>query len=310
MNEKFDVYQMVTDRVIEALERGTVPWIHYLRSGGSNGYRAPKNFVTKKAYRGINLFLLGMSEFSSPYFLTFKQCASLGGSVKKGEHGTVIVFWKRLDKPETDETHEPAEHEVDRPHFVLRYYRVFNVLQCTGLNVPEEPKTEPEEKEEPFTPIERAEAIALHYLNSGNAPKLRHIDGLNTACYCPSLDEVRMPLAKQFISPERYAEVKSHELVHSTSYASRLNRKLGAKFGDTNYAREELVAEMGASMICALGGIFERTIDDCASYIANWLGVLKSDKKAVVVAAGAAQRAVDLIAGDQSEERHDLPLAA
>ena len=97
--EKFDVYEMVTNQIIQKLEMGVVPWVHYLKAGEPKGYQLPKNFVTRRPYRGINLFLLGMSEFSSPWWLTFKQCEAKGGHVRKGEHGTIIVFWKRLDQP-------------------------------------------------------------------------------------------------------------------------------------------------------------------------------------------------------------------
>src|ERR1700738_1094817 len=106
--EHFDVYQMVTDSMIAKLEAGTVPWVHYLKSGGTKGYQLPKNFVSKKAYKGINIFLLGMSEFTSPYWLTFNQCANLNGRIIKGQHGSIICFWKKLDRPapNSDETED------------------------------------------------------------------------------------------------------------------------------------------------------------------------------------------------------------
>jgi antirestriction protein ArdC len=307
--ERLDVYQLVTDQMIAKLEVGTVPWVHYLKSG-SNGYQSPKNLVTRKPYRGINLFLLGMSEFSSPWWLTFKQCNDLGGHVKKGEHGTIIVFWKRLDKPIDKDDHEPDEEEHDRPYFVLRYYRVFNVQQCEGLNLREVPTTETTEPSG-FDPIAEAEALASHYLESAGAPKLEYLHYPQSASYAPFLDLIRIPEPRFFISPERYAKTKFHESVHSTGHQSRLNRQLD---GDrSEYSREELVAEMGASMLCGLAGILDTTIDNSAAYIAGWLQVLKADKRAVIVAAGAAQKAADHILNSQAsqaEQYAELPIAA
>jgi antirestriction protein ArdC len=310
---KPDVYSLVTDRIIEKLEAGTIPWIHYLKSG-PRGYQLPKNLVTKKPYKGINVFLLGMSEFSSPWWLTFNQCADLGGRIRKGEHGTIIVFWKRLDLPESEHNeHSPEEHEHDRPYFVLRYYRVFNVQQCEGLRLPEL-ETPAEAPIDDITPIERAEEIARSYLAQPNAPRFTEVDYARTASYSPIFDHITMAAPKFHISAEEYAAAKFHEMAHSTSHPTRLNRKLEGCAGNrSEYSREELVAEMGASMLCALSGIFERTIENSAAYIQGWLSVLKADKKAVFVAAGKAQRAADFILNrieQNSEPQAQLAMAA
>jgi antirestriction protein ArdC len=237
--ETFDVYQLVTDQIIAKLEQGTVPWIHYLKSG-PRGYQQPRNLVTKKPYRGVNIFLLGMSEFTSPYWATFRQINELGGRIRKGEHGTVILFWKRLDVKSNDEL-EPEEHEHDRPHFVLRYYRVWNLEQTEGLTLTEE-ETTTEEPEGDITPIERAEEIARSYLARPSAPRFTEVDYARTASYSPAFDVIMMPEPRFFISAERYAKTKMHETVHSSGHKSRLDRKFDEVLSHQGeYGREELV---------------------------------------------------------------------
>jgi antirestriction protein ArdC len=310
--ERLDVYQLITDQLIAKLEAGTIPWVHYLKTNGARGYQLPKNFVSKKPYRGINVLLLGMSEFTSPYWLTFKQCSDLGGSVRRGEHGSIICFWKQIDRSEAghDESEE-AEH--NKAHFVLRYYRVWNVQQCEGLEVPE-PETQAEELDD-ITPIERAEEIARSYFGRPDAPSFSEVAYARTASYSPASDTVTMAASKFFVSSEEYAAAKFHEMAHSVSDPRRMNIDLD-KSGTAKsvYSRSELFAEMSASMLCGITGILDRTIDNSASYLAGWLSVLKADKRAVIVAAGAAQRACDYILDQdhtaQQSEPQPLPLAA
>ena len=306
-SEHFDVYQMVTDSVIAKLETGTVPWVHYLKSGGTKGYQLPKNFVSGKSYRGINIFLLGMSEFTSPYWVTFKQCSDLNGRIRKGEHGSIICFWKQIDRPESDE----PEDKHNKAHFVLRYYRVWNTQQCEGLNVPE-PEAQAEESTDDITPIERAEEIARSYFGQPNAPKFSQVDYSKTASYSPAFDVITMAAPKFFISAEEYAAAKFHEMAHSVASEKRLNIKLDkSESARSNYSRGELFAEMSASMLCGTVGILDRTIDNSASYISGWLSILKADKRAVVVAAGAASKACDYILDGQAVQQPEpLPLAA
>jgi|ERR1700730_1482547 len=307
--EHFDVYQMVTDLMIQKLEAKTVPWVHYLKTGGTNGYQLPKNFVSKKPYRGINILLLGMSEFTSPYWVTFKQCSDKGGRIRKGEHGSIICFWKQIDRAEADESEET---EQNRAHFVLRYYRVWNTQQCDGLEVPE-PEAQAEEPSD-VTPIEQAEEIAQSYFAQPNAPKFNQVDYAKTASYSPAFDVITMAAPKFFISAEEYAAAKFHEAAHSVSDPRRLNLNLD-KSGSAKsiYSRGELFAEMTCSMLCGVVGILDRTIDNSAAYLQGWLSVLKADKRAVIVAAGAAQRACDYILDDhakQQTEPQPLPMAA
>ena len=308
--EHFDVYQMVTDLVIQKLEAGVCPWVHYLKSGGTRGYQLPRNFVSKKPYSGINILLLGMNEFTSPWYLTFKQCANLGGTIRKGEKGSIVLFWKKLDRPEAD-SDETEETEHNRSHFVLRYYRVWSVQQCEGLNVPE-PEAQAEESTDDITPIERAEEIARSYFGRPNAPKFSQVDYARTASYSPAFDVITMAAPKFFTSAEEYAACKFHEAAHSVAGPTRLNLKLGkSESAKSNYSRGELYAEMSASMLCGVAGVLDRTIDNSASYINGWLSVLKADKRAVVVAAGAASKACDWILNAQAEQHAEpLPLAA
>lgn len=271
-------YDVITDRVIEKLEAGTVPWTKPWH--GSAGM--PKNLVSKKQYRGINVFLLHCLGYESPYFLTYKQATKLGGHVRKGEKGCPVVFWKWLIKSDEDGT----EHRLP----LLRYYTVFNVCQCDGI---EAPALDVPERE--HNPIEAAEQITNQMQNR---PEVRH--GHTGASYSPSEDLVRMPRPEVFDAGERYHATLFHELTHSTGHASRLDRNLDtalAPFGSPDYSREELVAEMGAAFLCGESGILDTNIEQSAAYIDGWLRKLKNDRKLVVTAAAQAQKAADFILG-------------
>jgi antirestriction protein ArdC len=279
-----DVYQIVTDRIIRLLESGIVPWHQPWKSVD----QWPQNFVSRKVYRGINLFLLNAAKYPSPYWLTFRQVQALGGSVKKGERAFPVVFWKMLK--------EQVDGEEKRISF-LRYYSVFNIAQCEGINVPVIPTTELKPK---FARIEKCEFIVS---GMPKRPTINHT-GLR-ACYSPSADEVSMPEVELFESIEAYYSTLFHELTHSTGHLSRLNRKEitdPIKFGSNPYSREELVAEMGAAFLCGHCEIENKTIDQSASYIQNWLETLKEDRKLLVHAAAQAQKACDFILGAESQE--------
>lgn len=279
--DKVDVYEIVTDRIIELLEKGVVPW-HKPWTEGSN--QMPLNLVSKKAYRGLNVWLLSCSGYSSPYWVSYKQAQELGGSVRKSEKSTMVVYWKML------ETEDKATKEK-KTIPMLRYYNVFNVSQCDGINVPD---TETQIKND-FNPIEEAEKIVS---NMPNRPTLTHSE--QRAWYRRDTDVVNMPQKETFTGEAEYYSTLFHELVHATGHESRLGRfqnQVSNRFGDSNYAKEELVAEMGASYLCGMAGIVDRTIDNSAAYIANWLKALKNDKKLVVSAAGKAHSAADFILG-------------
>lgn len=280
---KRDVYQIVTDRIVRLLESGTVPW-HKPWKGGNQW---PQNFVSRKVYRGINLFLLNSAGYASPYWLTFRQVQSLGGRVKKGEQSFPVVFWKIFKEEGDDEA---------RPIPFLRYYSVFNVAQCEGINVP----AIPAETTSKFQAIAECEQVVA---DMPKRPTINHKGA--RACYSPALDAVSMPEAKLFESSEEYYSTLFHELVHSTGHVSRLNRKEitePIRFGSDPYSREELVAEMGAAFLCGHCEIENKTIDQSASYIQSWLAKLKEDRKLVVHAAVQAQKACDFILSVEHKE--------
>jgi antirestriction protein ArdC len=279
---KKDVYQIITDRIIKLLESGTVPW-HRPWKGGSE---TPRNFVSRKAYRGINLFLLKAAGFTSPYWLSFKQAQDLDANVKKGEKSFPVIFWKMFEAEENG--------EMKKIPF-LRYHSVFNVAQCEGITLP----TPPEVKSV-FHPIEKCEEVVARM---PRPPAIEH--GGGRACYSPSEDKVSMPEAKVFETPHAYYGTLFHELTHSTGHVSRLNRKEVTDiihFGSTPYSREELVAEMGAAFLSGHCEIENTILDQSASYIDHWLEKLKHDHKLVVQAAAQAQKACDFILDVRHEE--------
>ncbi len=275
------VYEIITDRIVEMLKAGTVPWKKTWSQGTSS---FPKNLVSKKEYRGINVFLLSSAGFTSPWWLSYKQATELGGQVKKGEKGFPAIFWK-INKFEDKESGD----EKTVP--MIRYYTVFNSQQIDGIKVPEvKIETRPENQK-----LEEAEKIVLAY---NNAPRIEN--GMDAAFYRPSTDMVGMPDLNRFGNPQEYYQTLFHELVHSTGHETRLKRKgvaTGASFGSNPYAKEELVAEMGASFLSAHCGIVNSVIDNSASYIQGWLRSLQNDPKLVVDAAAAAQKAVAHILG-------------
>lgn len=287
--ERRDLYQEVTDRILELLAKGTVPWKNPIRRGTSDGW--PKNLASTKRYRGINVFLLSMRAweqgFSSDFWLTFQQAKERNGSVRKGEKGSLVVFWKQVAKED-----EGSGKEITIP--VLRHYNVFNVEQCDGVKIPDAPAIDP--NAEPFSQLDKAEAIVIGYRDP---PEIAH--GGNRAFYLPVADKVMLPQPDRFENRERYYETLFHELSHSTGHAKRLKRSLAdnlSPFGSPDYSKEELVAEMSAAFLAASCGISLQTIEQSASYIDNWRKVLKGDKRLVVQAAAAAQKSTDWILND------------
>ncbi len=286
-----DAYQIVTDRIISLLERGTIPW----RKTWSAGRGMPKNFVSKKEYRGINLFLLSAMSYSSPYWLTYKQATYLGGNVRKGEKSTPVIFWKMLDKQNQDENTTGIGKFL-----LLKHYNLFSVEQCEGIPVP----PDPEETINSFSPIERAEQIISGYRDR---PEIHY--GGNRAFYRVSEDRVRMPHENTFERSEDFYAVLAHELSHSTGAKHRLARKEVMErnqFGSEDYSAEEICAELCASMLCSVAGISNETIEMSASYIDGWMSVFKKDKKLLIHAAAHAQKAADYILGRKGGEETEV----
>ena len=275
-------YDVITDRIIKCLESGTAPW----RRPWGGRFRFPRNLISGKEYRGINVFLLSAANYESPYWVTYKQAQSLGGSVRKGEKSLPIVFWSTFEK-DNGEGEKPSKIPF------LRYYSGFNLAQCDGIPGDKIPADEGAPRK-PFEAIEACQAIVR---GMPKAPPIDH--GYGGACYVPSLDTVRMPRPESFDSPAAYYAVLFHELGHSTGHSSRLARKATVgdwgSFGSDSYGREELVAEMTAAFLCGQSGIETATIDQSASYIENWLRAIRQDAKLVVTAAAQAQKAADWI---------------
>ncbi len=283
---KQNLYNIVTDKIIAQLEKGVVPW-----KKGWVGGDLPKNFITKKPYRGVNVWLLAMNDFSSEYWLTFNQCRKKGGSVKKGEKSTMVIFWNFIEVKDKDD-----EDEVKKIP-MLRYYNVFNVEQCEGLPVPKE-----EASKEKIEPLAVCEKVVAEY--KGKPAIL----GATSPQYKPLSDTIGMPNKDKFLSAIEYYAALFHEMTHSTGHKSRLNREgvVGvASFGSETYSKEELVAEMGATFLHHHTGINpKKAFENNAAYIGHWLGVLKSDNKLIVQASGQAQRAVDHILGITFDENN------
>jgi len=270
------VYEQITERIIALLAQGTVPWHKPWKARTG----LPRSFVTKRPYRGVNVFLLLAMSYESPFWLTFRQALQLGGNVRKGEKSCPVVFWKKT----TIEDEEAGQKKEIR---LLRLYHVFNVAQCDGL------KVESTSAELPANGVLKpAEMVA----NMPHPPVVKH--GMTHAGYSPMEDCVEMPSRERFEREEEYYSTLFHELVHATGHKSRLNRSTltdPAGLGSDPYCKEELIAEMGAAFLCGHAEIVERTIHNSAAYIHGWLERLREDKTLIVQAAAQAQKAADFI---------------
>jgi antirestriction protein ArdC len=284
--QKRDVYQIVTDRIIEELEKGCVPWKRPWTSAG-----LPQNLITRKPYRGINVWLLALCNYSQNYFLTFKQAQAIGAKVKKGEKSHLVIFWK------WDEKKDPETEEIIKVPFI-RYYMVYNIAQCE--NVPSSKIPPSEAQNDPILDCEQI----IHEMPQG--PPIKQVEDI--PYYHPIHDYVNMPPMKNFLHSEAYYSTLFHELVHSTGHSSRLNRKelMQIKpFNSEMYSFEELVAEIGASYLNSLTGIAAREFEQNTAYIQGWLAKLKNDKRLIISASAQAQRATDFILDVKSKDKDD-----
>ena len=293
-----DVYGKITDRIIAALEEGVVPW----QKPWNAAEGAPRNLITGKPYRGVNLWLLS-HRGGGPFWLTYRQARQIGGYVKKGEKGETVVFWKwQAAKPREDDGRKPGEvSSRDLEGYVIaKSYTVFNATQC---ELPE--KWQAKTIIEDLDTGDTSEIAACEGIVKGmpGRPDITH--GGGSAFYRPSADQVTMPARERFPKPEHYYSVLFHELTHSTGHASRLNRAgvvEAVRFGSPNYSKEELVAEMGAAFLCGVAGIENETVDTSAAYIKGWLQKLNDDTRLVVHAAAQAQKAAAHILGEIKTE--------
>lgn len=289
-----DVYTRVTSKIVAQLEQGVRPWTKPWSVENTAGRITRPLRHNGLPYRGINVLMLwgeAMEQgFTSPYWLTFKQSLEMKAHVRKGQHGSTVVYADRYKKTGTDDS--GAEVEQDIPF--LKAYTVFNVEQVDGL--PEHFYAKPADP----LPVEQRIANADAFVAATKA-MIRH--GGDRAYYAPGPDSIQLPPFEAFRDAESYYATVLHELTHWTKHETRLARDFGRKrFGDEGYAREELVAEIGAAFLCADLGIAAEPREDHAGYLGHWLEVLKEDKRAILQAAAHAQRAGDFLTQLQNAE--------
>jgi len=283
-NPRTDVYSRVTANIIADIEQGVRPWQKPWNAEHAAGRITRPLRATGQPYQGINVLLLWCEAldkgYNAPIWMTYKQAATLGAQVRKGEHGSLVVYADRIKKTETDDNGQECEREIP----FMKGYTVFNVEQVDGLPAHFYAKVE---APKPVDRIEQAEAFF-----TANGAIIKH--GGKRAFYAPARDLIQMPPRESFRDAESYAATLVHELTHWTSHTSRLARDLGKRFGDQAYAAEELIAEMGSAFLCADLGITPEIREDHAA-LAHWLQVLKADNRAIFTAASQAQRAADLL---------------
>ncbi|SAL82396.1 antirestriction protein-like protein [Caballeronia arvi] len=289
-----DVYSRVTDKIIADLEQGVRPWVKPWKGGNADGRISLPVRHNGAPYQGINILLLWGEQieksFQSNRWMTFKQAHALGANVRKGEHGTLVVYANKVTKTDTDDQGDEIEREIP----FMKGYTVFNVDQIENLAAEYRTDTEPVNSE-PLELIEDAEAF---FAKTGAV--IRH--GGDKAYYAPVQDIVQLPIPESFDTAQSYAATKAHEITHWTSHQTRLDRQLGKRFGDDAYAAEELIAEMGAAFLCAQLGLTPEVREDHAAYLDHWLKVLKADKKAIFTAASQAQKACEFLFSLQGED--------
>ena len=284
-----DLYSRITRQILDQLEVGVRPWSQPW-AGGALASRPLRHDGTP--YRGINVLLLWAEAaargYQAPNWMTFRQALALGGCVRKGEHGATVVY---AHVPPQESSTSDAE-EVAPTRAFLKAYTVFNVEQIEGLGSAFSPPSEVV-----LNPGERITAVEAFVRATG--VQVGHGGGM--AYYAPGPDRVQMPPFESFCDPEAYYATLAHELTHWTAHPSRLDRSFGARrHGDVGYAREELVAELGAAFLCADLGLSLEPREDHAAYIAHWIQVLKDDRRFIFSAAAHAQKAVDLLHALQS----------
>ena len=284
--ERINLYDEVTNRIIGQLEAGSVPWVQPWGKTGSVNPGLPRNALTARNYSGINVLILWGAVIEHGYpsqsWLTFRQALEAGGNVIKGERGTTVVYADRFTPKSEKERARQTGDEAKAIPFLKRF-TVFNVAQCEGLRegLASDPAPLPERQVVPVA----EDVIAA----SGVDFRI----GGDKAFYVPAHDYVQVPPQPAFFEQVNYYRTALHELTHATGHAARLARKILNPFGSKDYAREELVAEMGSAFLCAALGI-EPTVRH-ADYLASWLDVLREDNRAIFRAAGQASKAADWI---------------
>lgn len=287
-----NVYQIVTDKILHELEQGIVPWHKpwtCARSGRVSSTTAAVSHTTGRPYSLLNQCLLGRPG----EWVTWKQAHDEGGTIRKGERASVVVFWKQMTVKEIGPC---TGEETLRSVPILRYFNVFHIDQCEGLT-PKWVNVEKPTGSAP-APIEIAEDLSASYLTRTGVT-LRHVAG-DRAFYRPGTDSITLPLREQFSDANEYYATLFHEEAHSTGHPSRLNRlHTAAAFGSDDYGKEELVAEISSACVLHRCGVETAgTLRNSAAYVANWIKAIRGDNRLVVSAAGRAEKAVALITGE------------
>jgi antirestriction protein ArdC len=286
-----DIHVTITERFIEQLRAGCVPW--------QRPWQSVQNLVSKKAYRGINSLTLGSTRFNSPFWMTFRQARELGGSVRKGEKSSPVIYYKFLEK------HDQGGNVVftakGKPACIpfVRWSNVFNLEQTEGIAAP----AVAIRSEQPST-LERAEAL----VREAKLCPIRQ-EGF-AAAYSPCDDVIRMPPLRMFRSSEDYYHTLNHEMTHATGHASRLDREgitNPIRFGSKRYSKEELIAELGAAFLSNEAGILDQVrFDNSAAYLQSWIRNLEKDPALIVSAASHAQRSFDWVTGQRHEQQENF----
>jgi antirestriction protein ArdC len=286
--ERKDIYSRITAQIVEQLEKGVRPWVRPWNAEHAAGRITRPLRFNGQPYSGINILSLWMSalsqNFAAPIWMTYRQATDLNAHVRTGETGSLVVYANAMKRTEYDEkTGEDIEREI--PY--MKGYTVFNVEQIEGL-----PEIYYANAVPTLDPVARIEHAEKFFASIGAT--IRHAG--NRAYYAQELDYVQMPPFESFRDAESYYSTLAHELTHWTKHEQRLDRDFGRKhWGDTGYASEELVAELGSAFLCADLELHQEPREDNAAYIANWLEVLKSDNRAIFAASAYAQRAADYL---------------
>lgn len=289
---KSDVYTRVTGAILADLEKGVRPWLKPWNAGHAAGRITRPLRHNGVPYAGINVLMLWSEAvakgYAAPIWMTFKQARELGAHVRKGEHGSLVVFASKVSREEQNpETGELSLRDIP----FMKGYTVFNVEQVEGLPDHYYGRAAPV-----LDPVQRNAQADAFFAATGAA--VEH--GGAMACYSITHDRVRMPPFETFRDPASYYSTLAHEVTHWTRHPARLDRDFGRKrFGDEGYAMEELVAELGAAFLCADLALTPEVREDHAGYLASWLTVLKNDKRAIFTAAAHAQRAAEYLHGLQ-----------
>jgi antirestriction protein ArdC len=281
-----DIYSRVTNKILADLENGVRTWQKPWNASNTDGRITQPLRHNGTPYKGVNVLLLWCEAIDKGYtsstWMTYKQATELGAQVRKGEHGSLVVYADRFTRKDTNEQGAEIEREIP----LMKGYTVFNVEQIDGL-----PAQYVSTAPEPLAPMARIDNAERFFAATGAT--IRH--GGNQAFYAPARDFVQMPPRESFRDAEAYSATLAHELTHWTAHPSRLARELSKRFGNDAYAAEELIAEMGSAFLCADLGITPEVREDHAAYLAHWLEVLKADNRAIFTAASQAQRAADYL---------------